>query len=152
ALAAAEAFARSVALTPNEAAAHGVAVNRDGRRRSAFELLSLPDVDVTRLAGIWPELSRFGAATLAQLEIEASYAVYLGRQDADIQRYRAEETAGIPADMDYAALPGLSAELKAKLEAARPRTLGQAGRIEGMTPAALTLVAARARKTAGQAA
>ncbi|GLK77392.1 tRNA uridine 5-carboxymethylaminomethyl modification enzyme MnmG [Methylopila jiangsuensis] len=152
ALAAAEAFARGVALTPNEAAAHGVTVNRDGRRRTAFELMSLPDVGVERLAAIWPELARFGASTLAQLEIEASYAVYLDRQDADIQRYRAEESASIPTDMDYATLPGLSAELKAKLDAARPATLGQAGRIEGMTPAALTLIAARARKLASQAA
>ncbi|GLK81583.1 tRNA uridine-5-carboxymethylaminomethyl(34) synthesis enzyme MnmG [Methylopila turkensis] len=145
-LAAATAIARSLSLTPNEAESFGVAVNRDGRRRSAFDLLSLPDVGTDVLARIWPAFREIDAATLAQLEIEASYAVYLDRQETDVRRYRSEEAAAIPADIDYADLPGLSAELQAKLKAVAPRTLGQAGRIEGMTPAALTLIAARARR------
>ncbi|MFD1703222.1 tRNA uridine-5-carboxymethylaminomethyl(34) synthesis enzyme MnmG [Methylopila henanensis] len=152
-LAAATALARSLSLTPNEAESFGVAVNRDGRRRSAFDLLSLPDVGTDVLVRIWPAFREIDAATLAQLEIEASYAVYLDRQETDVRRYRSEEAAAIPADIDYAGLPGLSAELQSKLKAVAPRTLGQAGRIEGMTPAALTLIAARARRAgAGKAA
>ncbi|WP_103121706.1 tRNA uridine-5-carboxymethylaminomethyl(34) synthesis enzyme MnmG [Methylopila sp. Yamaguchi] len=148
ALAAAEALARGLTVTPTEAARHGVHVNHDGRRRSAFELLSLPDVGREELVRLWPEIAGVDVATFAQLEIEASYAVYLDRQEVDIRRFRAEEQAAIPVDIDYAALPGLSAELRDKLLAVAPRTLGQAGRIEGMTPAALTLIAARARRAA----
>jgi len=148
ALAAAEALTRGLTITPTEAARHGVPVNHDGRRRSAFELLSLPEVGREELVRLWPEVAAIGLATFAQLEIEASYAVYLDRQEADIRRFRAEEQAAIPGDIDYAALPGLSAELRDKLMAVAPRTLGQAGRIEGMTPAALTLIAARARRAA----
>ncbi|WP_020187278.1 tRNA uridine-5-carboxymethylaminomethyl(34) synthesis enzyme MnmG [Methylopila sp. 73B] len=148
ALAAAEALTRGLAITPTEAARQGVHVNHDGRRRSAFELLSLPDVGREELVRLWPEIASIEPATFAQLQIEASYAVYLDRQEADIRRFRAEEHATIPGDIDYAALPGLSAELRNKLVAVSPRTLGQAGRIEGMTPAALTLIAARARRAA----
>ncbi|GLK54901.1 tRNA uridine 5-carboxymethylaminomethyl modification enzyme [Methylopila capsulata] len=148
ALAAAEALTRGLAITPTEAARHGVHVNHDGRRRTAFELLSLPEVGHEELTRLWPEIAAIEPTTFAQLEIEASYAVYLDRQEADIRRFRAEEQAAIPGDIDYAALPGLSAELRDKLVAVAPRTLGQAGRIEGMTPAALTLIAARARRAA----
>jgi tRNA uridine 5-carboxymethylaminomethyl modification enzyme len=148
ALAEAEGLARDVSLTPNEAKRHGLTVNQDGRRRTAFELLTLQGCSRDELRRIWPEFGRFSEATLTQLEIEASYAVYLDRQESDIRRFRAEEGAPLPSGIDYSALPGLSAELREKLMAVGPATLGQAGRIEGMTPAALTLIAARARKGA----
>jgi tRNA uridine 5-carboxymethylaminomethyl modification enzyme len=147
-LAAAETLARSLSLTPAEARRAGIMVNQDGRRRSAFDLLSLPSVGRGELEQVWPELSAIDAPTFAQLEIEASYAVYLDRQSADVARRRAEEGLALPSDMDYRAIPGLSAELGEKLARVAPRTLGQAGRIEGMTPAALALLAVRARRAA----
>ena len=145
-LAEAEALARSLSLTPNEARSAGVAVNQDGRRRTAYELLSLPGFGREELRRIWPSFGAIEDATLAQLEIDAGYAVYLDHQQADIQRQRAEEEAALPPDIDYRAIPGLSSELREKLVAVAPRTLGQAGRIEGMTPAALALVASRLRR------
>ncbi|MBB3973089.1 tRNA uridine-5-carboxymethylaminomethyl(34) synthesis enzyme MnmG [Hansschlegelia beijingensis] len=145
-LAAAEKLARSLSLTPNEAQRAGVAVNQDGRRRTAFDLLSLPGFDAADLRRLWPAFASVDDATLAQLEIEAGYALYLDRQEADIRRRAAEEEAALPADIDYRSIPGLSAELREKLVAVAPRTLGQAGRIEGMTPAALALVASRLRR------
>jgi tRNA uridine 5-carboxymethylaminomethyl modification enzyme len=144
-LAAVEDLAHSVTLTPSEAARMGITVNLDGRRRSAFELLSLPGVGIADLVRVWPAFAGHAQASLDQLEIEASYAVYLDRQAEDVRRYKADEAAVIPTGLDYGALPGLSAELRFKLKQIQPRTLGQAGRIEGMTPAALTLLAARAR-------
>jgi tRNA uridine 5-carboxymethylaminomethyl modification enzyme len=145
-LAAAEALARSLSLTPAEALRAGIAVNQDGRRRSAFDLLSLPGMDQATLGRVWPEITRIDEPTFAHLAIEASYAVYLGRQEADVARRRGEEELTLPRDLDYAALPGLSAELGEKLARVNPATLGQAGRIEGMTPAALALLAVRARR------
>ena len=147
-LAAAEALARSLTLTPAEAARAGLRVNQDGRRRSAFDMLSLPDVSRDDVRRVWPELSAVDEATLEQVEIEAGYAVYLDRQSADIARRKAEEELAIPSGIDYRALPGLSAELSEKLARIAPRTLGQAGRIEGMTPAAIALLAVRARRAA----
>jgi tRNA uridine 5-carboxymethylaminomethyl modification enzyme len=121
-------------------------VNQDGQRRSAYVLLSFPDVDLRRLASIWPELSTIDAETAARVETDARYAVYLQRQSADIESYRRDEQLALPAELDYASIAGLSAELQSKLAYLRPRTLGQAQRIEGVTPAALTLLAARARR------
>jgi tRNA uridine 5-carboxymethylaminomethyl modification enzyme len=148
ALDAARAFAEAHMVTPDEANRFGLALKRDGQRRSAFELLSYPDIDAKRLAPIWPELARFDAKVVAQLEIDAKYAVYLDRQAEDVARFRREESLPLPA-IDYAVIPGLSAELRQKLAAVRPATLGQANRIEGMTPAALALVALHARRRAG---
>ena len=146
-LAAAEALARSVSLTPTEATRLGMQVNQDGRRRTAYGLLSLHGVGRAEIERAWPEFSAIDAGTFEQLKIEASYAVYLERQTADVARQRAEEELALPSGLDYR-IPGLSAELQEKLTRVCPATLGQAGRIEGMTPAALALLAVRARKAA----
>ncbi|MDJ1158711.1 tRNA uridine-5-carboxymethylaminomethyl(34) synthesis enzyme MnmG [Chelatococcus sp. SYSU_G07232] len=133
-------------LTPSEAARHGLQLNRDGQRRTAFQLLSYPDIDLARLAAIWPELATIPAPLAERLETDATYAVYLDRQAADIAAYRRDEAIALPLDLDFGGLAGLSAELRGKLAAVRPRNLGQAARIEGMTPAAMTLLAAQARR------
>ncbi len=132
--------------TPNEAAQAGVDVNRDGQRRSAFQLLSRPGTSFDALERIWPELARVPGAIRDRLATDAIYAVYLNRQAADIEAFRREEELSLPEELDYAAMPGLSNELKARLDKVRPTSLGQASRLEGMTPAALTLIAAHARK------
>lgn len=146
ALEAARTLARSLSLTPNEGERHGLSVNKDGQRRSAFDLLAYPDIDMARLAAIWPELSALPPAVAEQVEIDAKYAVYLERQQADIHMLRRDEALALPDDLAYGALPGLSNELKQKLARVRPRTVGQAGRMEGMTPAALALLATHARR------
>nr|WP_245434612.1 tRNA uridine-5-carboxymethylaminomethyl(34) synthesis enzyme MnmG [Methylocystis rosea] len=133
-------------LTSAAARRHGLPVNQDGLRRSAYALLSFPDITLDRLASIWPELSGIDADTAERLETEAGYAVYLDRQQADIDAYRRDERLALPDGLDYAAIAGLSAELRGKLSYLRPRTIGQAQRIDGMTPSALTLLAARARR------
>ncbi|MBS0240915.1 MAG: tRNA uridine-5-carboxymethylaminomethyl(34) synthesis enzyme MnmG [Proteobacteria bacterium] len=135
-----------LALTPNEAARHGIEVNRDGRRRTAFELLALPGVDLRRLAAIWPQLAHIPGAIVPQLETDARYAAYLDRQAADVAALRRDEATPIPADLDYAGIAGLSTELRQKLEARRPATLAEAGRIDGITPAALFLLLAHAKR------
>ena len=142
----ADEFARSVSLTPTEANRHGLALNRDGQRRSAFELLSYPDIGIADLARIWPRLGELAPKIAVQLEIDAKYAVYLDRQAADIAAFRRDEELELPEGMDYAALGGLSNEIRQKLAVVRPRTLGQAGRIDGMTPVALTLLLAHLRR------
>ena len=146
ALKAATEFAQSVSLTPNEAERHGLALNRDGQRRSAFELLSFPTIGIKDLRGIWPELNAFAPKILEQLEIDAKYDVYLSRQAADIAAFRRDESLELPDEIDYACIKGLSNEARQKLSAIRPRTIGQAGRIDGMTPAALTLLVAHIRR------
>ncbi len=148
ALAAARALVRSVSLSSNEAKTHGLTVNQDGQRRTAFDLLSRPEIDLARLAQIWPQFADLDPKIAEQVEIDATYAVYLDRQNADIEKFHREENRTVPDSMDYAAIPGLSAELRIKLETVRPKTIGQAGRIEGMTPAALTLLVAHARRAA----
>ena len=135
-----------VALTPREAARHGLTMNQDGVRRTAFQLLSYPGVTVERLAAVWPELGGWAPALAERLETDATYAVYLERQAADIAAYRRDESIVLPETLDFMGLPGLSNEVRSKLDLVRPRTLGQAARIEGMTPAAITLLAAHARK------
>lgn len=150
ALEAARQSARSLSLSPREAEGLGLALNQDGVRRTAYELLSYPDMSLTRLAAIWPELGRFDGVTTTALETEALYAVYLGRQDADIAAFRRDEARALPSDLDYGAVTGLSNEVRQKLEAVRPATLGQAGRIDGVTPASLTLLLAHLRKLGAQ--
>jgi tRNA uridine 5-carboxymethylaminomethyl modification enzyme len=142
-------WSRSNSITPDEANRFGLVLKRDGQRRSAFELLSYPGMDAERLAPIWPELSRFDSKIVEQLETDAKYAVYLDRQAGDVERFRHEETLRLPNAIDYESIPGLSTELRQKLGVVRPATLGQANRIDGMTPAALALVALHARRRAG---
>jgi tRNA uridine 5-carboxymethylaminomethyl modification enzyme len=139
---------RALTVTPNEAARYGINVRQDGVRRSAFDLLALKDGEWTRLEGIWPELGGLEAGIAEQLQIDSHYAGYLERQDADIVAFRKDESLLLPNDLDYAAVAGLSTECRFKLGAIRPLTLGQAARIEGMTPAALTLVLAHVKARA----
>jgi tRNA uridine 5-carboxymethylaminomethyl modification enzyme len=140
------AFANSVSLTPTEAARHGLTLNRDGQRRTAFDLLAFPTIGIADLARIWPRLAMFHVKHCEQLEIDAKYDVYLSRQAADIAAFRRDESLELPEDIDYAAVKGLSNEARAKLTALRPCTIGQAGRIDGMTPAALTLLVGHLRR------
>jgi tRNA uridine 5-carboxymethylaminomethyl modification enzyme len=147
ALEAAKSLAKTLAITPNAAAKHGLGLNRDGHRRSAFELLAYPEVGWDQLRGIWPELSAIDPSIAVHLEIDAKYDVYLKRQTADVDAFRRDEGL-VLVDVDYAEVPGLSNEVRAKLEKARPRTVGQAGRIDGMTPAALGILAAYLRREA----
>jgi tRNA uridine 5-carboxymethylaminomethyl modification enzyme len=137
---------KELTVTPTEANAKGLKLNQDGIRRSAFDILSYPGQSLASLAAIWPELGRFGSKMIDRLENDARYAVYLERQEKDIATFKRDEALEMPDDLDYSDVSGLSAELRSKLATVRPRTLGQAGRIEGMTPAALTLLAATARR------
>jgi tRNA uridine 5-carboxymethylaminomethyl modification enzyme len=137
--------ARSLSLTPNEAARFGIELNRDGVRRTAYDLLSYPQMDLARLGEIWPELREIDARTAEALETEAKYAVYLDRQAADAAVVRREETRLIPDALDFGGLPGLSNELKQKMRGRRPRSIAEAQRIDGMTPAALGLILAHIR-------
>lgn len=136
-------------ITPTEAARHGLPVNLDGVRRSAFELLSRPGVDWTVLIRLWPELAAVPDDLAARVEADAIYAVYLDRQTSDMLALKRDEAVLLPGDMDYGSLSGLSAELRTKLETIRPASLGQASRIEGITPVALTLLAGVARGRGG---
>ena len=149
ALEAARALTDRLVATPQQLALKGIPVAQDGVRRSAFALLSYPTIDVDILRGLWPELGAVPPAVMAQVEADAKYAVYLDRQDADIARARDEEGVRLATDLDYRALPGLSRELADKLGMIRPETLGQAQRIEGMTPAALTILIAKGRQRSG---
>ena len=146
ALEAARDFARSVSLTPNEADRHGLALNKDGQRRSAFELLSHPNIAIADLAKIWPRFADLPPKIAEQVEIDAKYDVYLSRQAADIAAYRRDESLELPDGLDYSQLRGLSNEVRQKLNAARPRTIGQAARMDGVTPAALTLLVAHLKR------
>ena len=142
----ARARARSLSVTPSEARRYGFSLNQDGQRRSAFDLLSYPDIGWADIARIWPEFLGLPPAIAAQVETDAKYAVYLERQAADVAAFRRDEAVELPAQLDYDAVPGLSNESRQKLAAARPRTIGHAGRIDGITPAALTLLAAHVRR------
>ncbi len=139
-------FARSVSLTPNEADRHGLALNKDGQRRSAFELLSHPNIGIADLSKIWPRFGDLPPKIAEQVEIDAKYDVYLSRQAADIAAYRRDESLELPDGLDYSQLSGLSNEVRQKLNAMRPRTIGQAARMDGITPAALTLLVAHLKR------
>ncbi|MFS4438403.1 tRNA uridine-5-carboxymethylaminomethyl(34) synthesis enzyme MnmG [Paracoccaceae bacterium GXU_MW_L88] len=132
-------------LTPQEAAIHGLKLNQDGVRRDAVTLLSYADIHFADLQNIWPELEDAEPEIAAQIERDALYAQYLKRQTSDIDAMRRDEALAIPADLAFAEISGLSNELRGKLKKIRPETIGQASRIEGMTPAALTLLIARIR-------
>jgi tRNA uridine 5-carboxymethylaminomethyl modification enzyme len=133
-------------VTPNEAQARGISINQDGRRRSALELLAYPDLDLTALTKIWPELSDLQPKIAEAVEIYATYAVYMDRQNADIAATKRDEERRIPPEFDFASLSGLSNELKQKLEKARPANLAQAAQLDGMTPAAISLLIAYLNK------
>jgi len=134
---------QSLTLTPTEAGRHGLDVNKDGRRRSAFDLLALPNVGLSRLAAIWPEVGKVSPTIVAQIEVDARYAFYVRRQELDVEALRKDEALRIPPELDFEGLPGLSTELRQKLARYRPATLAQAARIDGMTPAALLLLLAQ---------
>lgn len=147
ALNAARALSKSLTITPNEAIKHGLSLNRDGQRRSAFELMAYPEIGWEQVRTIWPELSAIDPVIATHLEIDAKYDVYLERQSADVEAFRRDEGL-VLSEVDYQLVPGLSNEVRAKLEKARPFTVGQAGRIDGMTPAALGILAAYLRREA----
>lgn len=136
------AILETAVASPSEARKAGILVNEDGKRRSAFDLLSYPDMTIDRLSGLWPQLSGIETGIVEQLTIDAQYAVYLDRQRADIDSMRRDEQRAIPDDLDYEAISGLSIELRQKLNQYRPQTLAQAQAMDGMTPAALTLLLA----------
>ena len=142
------ALLESLTMTPNEAARHGFEINRDGRRRTAMELLAFPGIDLAKLGSVWPELTGLAPAIAAQLETDARYASYVRRQEQDVDALRRDEAVRIPESLDFRTISGLSTELRQKLERHKPATLAQAGRIDGMTPAALLLILAAVKKQA----
>ncbi len=135
-----------LALTPTEAARHGLQINKDGRRRTAFELLAFPGIDLRRLASIWPEVRALSEPIGAQLEVDARYSSYVVRQEEDVQALKRDEAQAIPADFDFSDLPSLSIEVRQKLIRYKPTTVAQAARIDGMTPSALLVLLGRLKK------
>lgn len=137
---------KDIAMTPQEAAEMGLSVNRDGIRRSAYDLLAYPDMTFTRMAEACPSLKVIDRKTADQIEIEAKYAVYLERQTSEIAAARRDEALVIPADFDFDKVDGLSNEIKIRLSSVQPQSLGQASRVEGVTPVAVTLLAVALRR------
>ena len=148
ALQAARARMTALSATPSQLRAQGFAINQDGVRRNALELLAYPDVTWDRLAGLWPELRDLDAEIAEQMEIDGRYAGYLKRQEADIDAFRRDEDLALAAELDYDRVAALSNEVREKLKAARPATLGAAGRIPGVTPAALVALLRYVRRRA----
>jgi tRNA uridine 5-carboxymethylaminomethyl modification enzyme len=148
ALADATRLVRETRFTPKEAGALGLAVNADGQRRSMRDLLAYPGVTLSMFETAWPAIRSWPTAVREQIEIDAGYAGYLDRQAADAEALRREEALTLPVGLDYAAIGGLSNEVREKLALVRPRTLGQAGRIEGVTPGALTALLSHVKRTA----
>ena len=139
---------RSVSLTPNEAEKHGLSLNQDGIRRCAYDLLAFPGTNIERLARIWPEFRQFDQKTSELIEVEAQYAVYLERQSASAALLRREEDRIIPQSLDFSSVSGLSNELKQKLALRKPKSIAEAQKIDGMTPAAIALVILELRRWA----
>jgi len=139
-------LAQSLSITPSQAERHGLLLKKDGQRRSAMDLLAYPHLGIADLVRVWPQLGELGPKIAQQIEIDAKYAVYLDRQAAYVAAFRRDEALELPDSMDFGQMTALSMEVRQKLEAIRPRTVGQAGRIDGMTPAALTLIAAHIRR------
>ena len=137
----------SLDATPDTLRRHGIAANRDGRRRSARELIGYPDVTLERLASLWPALAALEPEVVLALENDAHYRGYVERQEADIAAFRRDEALRLPGDLRFDTVGGLSHEMRQRLDAARPSTLGAAGRVPGVTPAALTALLAHVRKT-----
>ena len=142
----ARALARSLTLTPAAADKAGLTVKADGQRRNVLQLIAFPGIDLDRLEMIWPALAAWSPEVREQIEIDAAYAGYLDRQQADVDAFRRDEALRLPADLDYGAVGGLSNEIRDKLTTVRPLTLGQAARIEGVTPGALTALLAHVRR------
>ena len=145
-------LARSLSITSGEAARKGLKVNQDGLRRSALDLLGMPDIGWPGVLALWPELQGLRPDVVEALEAEALYAGYIQRQEADILALRREDRLALPDGLDYAAMPSLSAELRQKLQKVRPATLGQASRIDGMTPAALAVILGHVKRLGRQSA
>jgi tRNA uridine 5-carboxymethylaminomethyl modification enzyme len=135
-------------LTPAEAAKVDLPVKADGQRRDLMQLLAYPAIGFADLARLWPQIGDWPPAVREQIEIDASYAGYLDRQAADAAAFRRDEDLRLPADLDYGAIGGLSREAREKLSVIKPLTLGQAARIEGVTPGALTALLAHVRRRA----
>ncbi|WP_295134085.1 tRNA uridine-5-carboxymethylaminomethyl(34) synthesis enzyme MnmG [uncultured Reyranella sp.] len=148
ALDAARSLAAGLKISPSALAKRGIAINQDGVARSALDLLAYPEIDWSRLVGLWPELGTVSAEVAEQLTIDSRYEGYLSRQRGDIAAYRRDEALVLPADLDYGAIGSLSTEVRQKLEANRPSTLGQAARISGVTPAALVALLKHVRRRA----
>jgi tRNA uridine 5-carboxymethylaminomethyl modification enzyme len=146
ALDAACAEAATLILTPAEAIRAGLKVNADGVRRDLTQLLTYPSIGWPDLEAIWPQIKAWAPAAREQIEVDAAYSGYLGRQTAEVEAFRRDEGLSLPDDLDYAAIPGLSNEARQKLTAVRPQTLGQASRIEGMTPGAITSLLGHVRR------
>lgn len=137
---------RGTTLTPKEVSAQGIKINQDGKRRDGFDLLSFQDVHFSDIIAMRPEMAGVGLEIQRQIEKDALYANYVRRQNRDVEAMKRDEAHKIPETFDYSAISGLSNELRSKLQTVRPSTLGQAGRIDGMTPAALTLVLAKIKQ------
>ncbi|RDD63258.1 tRNA uridine-5-carboxymethylaminomethyl(34) synthesis enzyme MnmG [Ferruginivarius sediminum] len=151
ALAAGRSMLEGLSATPVELRRAGFHVKHDGVRRTAFELLRFPNVDMKALSGMWPELSKLSPEIAERLETDARYAAYLERQDSDIRAFHRDESLVLPGDLDYWRIPSLSTEIREKLSAAQPRTLGAAARIPGVTPAALTALLRYVRRDGSRA-
>ena len=145
-LAEASVVSRETVFTPKQAASLGIHVNADGQRRSIRDLLAFPGVTLETFVPVRPEIAGWSAQVRQQVEIDAGYAGYLDRQASDAAALRHEEALALPVDLDYAAIGSLSNEVREKLSLIQPRTLGQAGRIEGMTPGALTALLSHVKK------
>jgi tRNA uridine 5-carboxymethylaminomethyl modification enzyme len=148
ALAEARELAGRLTASPSALAKQGIAINQDGVVRSALDLLAYPEIDWARLAGLWPALASIPGGIAEQLKIDARYEGYLSRQRLDIAAYRRDEALELPAELDYGAVGSLSSEIRQKLSAHRPATLGQAARISGVTPAALIALLKYVRRRA----
>jgi len=149
ALTAANALLQGFSVTPSEAKSAGIKVNLDGKRRSALELMSYPNVGIDQVLNLWPEIKKIEKTLLQQLVIDARYAPYLERQLADIAAVRRDEARLIPEWLDYSRLPGLSSELREKLNLHRPRSIAAAQGLEGITPAAILLILSAVRRGRG---
>ncbi|WP_430261882.1 tRNA uridine-5-carboxymethylaminomethyl(34) synthesis enzyme MnmG [Neorhizobium sp. DAR64862/K0K3] len=142
------AMLKSLSLTPSQGAAHGLSLNQDGQRRTAYELLAYPNQSMAGLAGVWGELRGVNPKVAEALEIESTYSVYMNRQAADIGSMIRDESKTIPVSFDYSTVPGLSNELRIKLAKHQPSNMAQAAKVDGMTPAALALILALVKKEA----
>ena len=141
-------LAGGLKISPSALARRGIAINQDGVARSALDLLAYPEIGWSQLVDLWPVLSPIAGDVAEQLTIDARYAGYLTRQRQDIGAYRRDEALDLPEGLDYGAIGGLSNEVRQKLQAHRPATLGQAGRISGVTPAALVALLKYVRRRA----
>jgi len=140
--------ASALSLTPTQAAQAGFRITPDGQPRSLRQLLTHKEIGLDDLARVWPQISLWPAFAREQIEIDAAYHGYLERQEADVALFHREEDLRLPLDLDYGALGGLSNEVKEKLSAVAPVTIGQAARIEGVTPGAITALLAHVRRRA----